>query len=764
MSTAPLPAGTPIDLTTCDREPIHVPGAIQPHGVLLALSEPDLVVRHASTNTAELLGVDAHGLIGTALASSPHVPDGAALAARLATLQDRGAGPIVVGWVGGDGTTLALDAFAHRHDGLLLLELLPTDAATDAGADRYAGVREALRRMAGVSSVVELAQRIAGEVRTLTGFDRVMVYRFDRDWSGHVIAEEKREDLESYLDLHYPASDIPVQARLLYTTNWVRAIPHILYEPAAIVPVLREDGEAAGRPVDLSHAVLRSVSPMHVEYLSNMGIDATLTISLMDGPKLWGLIACHHYGRKELPWPLRAAAEFLGEVVSLHLSTTQDSEEHAERARIRGVQQDLVALLSEPDAFPGALVGEQRLLEVVGASGAIVQVGGERVLLGDTPPGDRVDALLRHVRAVAAEGDGGLVETSSLPLDAPEFEDLKDVASGVVAAPVSVDRRDWIVWLRPEFVRTVSWGGDPTKPVEQSPDGMKLQPRRSFALWRETVRRTSEPWTAAQLEAAEELRTTIVGVVVRRAEDLARLNLELSRSNAELDQFAYIASHDLKEPLRGLTNYVTYLTEDHLQDLDDEGRERVATIMRLAYRMEDLIDTLLHYSRVGRVDLAVADVDLGELLQATLDLHRAALDDGGIEVRVPAALPTIRCDTVRVRELLNNLVSNAIKYQDPGKDEHWIEITCEERVPPEAEDPERVFLVRDNGIGIREKHLKTIFRIFKRLHARDRFGGGTGSGLTLAEKIVERHHGRIWAESNYGEGTTMCFTLKDPQA
>ncbi|MFA9272303.1 MAG: ATP-binding protein, partial [Baekduiaceae bacterium] len=332
------------------------------------------------------------------------------------------------------------------------------------------------------------------------------------------------------------------------------------------------------------------------------------------------------------------------------------------------------------------------------------------------------------------------------------------------AAPVSVDRRDWIVWLRPEVVRTVSWGGDPTKPVEQSPDGMKLQPRRSFALWRETVRLSAQPWTEAELQAAEELRATIVGVVVRRAEDLAALNLELARSNAALAQFAYTASHDLKEPLRGLTNYVHYLTEDHLEQLGEEGRERIATIMRLAHRMEDLIDTLLHYSRVGRVDLAVATVDMGDLLRETLDIHEAALVAAGVEVRVPAPLPTVRCDTVRVRELLNNLVSNAIKYQDPAKDEHWIEITHEERVPRGETYPEPTFVVRDNGIGIREKHLETIFRIFKRLHAQNRFGGGTGSGLTLAEKIVQRHHGRIWAESVYGEGTSMCFTLKDPDA
>ncbi|MTD45321.1 GAF domain-containing protein [Conexibacter sp. W3-3-2] len=756
MSLQPLPAGTPVDLTTCDREPIHVPGAIQPHGVLLVLDEPDLVIRHASANAAELLGVPVPQLLGTPLPQAAGVPDAAALARELTGLQDRGAGPIAVGWIGGDGDTRRLDAFAHRHDGLLLLELVP--AGDRAGHDdRYAGVREVLRRLAGVTGVVELADRVAQEVRAMTGFDRVMVYRFAPDWSGHVIAEHRRADLESFLDLHYPASDIPVQARELYRTNWVRAILDIRYEPAVLEPPLRSD---TGAPVDLSHAVLRSVSPMHLEYLANMDVRATLTISLMDGSRLWGLIACHHGDRKELPWPLRAAAEFLGEVVSLHLSTTQDSEEHAERARIRGVQRELVDRLSEPEAFPSALVGDERLLDVVGATGAIVQVGDERVLLGRTPPPERVDALLRHVRR--SDDGSPLLVTATLPRDEPSFDDVRDVAAGVLGAPVSVDRRDWILWLRPEVVRTVSWGGDPTKPVEQSPDGMRLQPRRSFALWRETVDRSAQPWTAAELQAAEELRSTIVGVVVRRAEDLAALNLELERSNAELDQFAFIASHDLKEPLRGLTNYVHYLTEDHLADLDEAGRDQVATIMRLAGRMEDLIDTLLHYSRVGRIDLAVSDTDMGDVLAQTLAIHEGSLR--GIEVRVPRPLPTVRCDAVRVRELLNNLVSNAIKYQDPDKDEHWIEVTHEPRTPPGAGVPEPAFVVRDNGIGIREKHLETIFRIFKRLHARDRFGGGTGAGLTLAEKIVQRHHGRIWAESVHGEGTEMCFTLKDPDA
>ena len=252
-----------------------------------------------------------------------------------------------------------------------------------------------------------------------------------------------------------------------------------------------------------------------------------------------------------------------------------------------------------------------------------------------------------------------------------------------------------------------------------------------------------------------------------RTRELERRNEELHQSNKDLDDFAYIASHDLKEPLRGIHNFSSFLIEDYADKLDDEGRSKLETLMRLTRRMETLIDSLLQFSRLGRVDLAIDQVDLNEIVAEVLESLAISLQESSTQVRIPKRLPTVRADRARVGEIFYNLVVNAVKYND--KPEKWIEIGAlikegteegTEEDTQEAGQPP-VFYVRDNGIGIAEKHHDSVFRIFKRLHGRDKFGGGTGAGLTIAKKIVERHHGRIWLESSAGEGTTFYFTLEE---
>src|SRR5215210_499911 len=248
----------------------------------------------------------------------------------------------------------------------------------------------------------------------------------------------------------------------------------------------------------------------------------------------------------------------------------------------------------------------------------------------------------------------------------------------------------------------------------------------------------------------------------QRAErELERRNAELHQSNKELDDFAYIASHDLKEPLRGIHNFSNFLIEDYSDKLDDEGRSKLETLMRLTRRMETLIDSLLHFSRLGRVDLAIDRVDLNDIVAEVAESLAITLKETGVELRVPRPLPTVLCDRARVGEIFYNLVVNGIKYND--KPEKWVEIgVVESSGGPRAKtrDTPPVFYVRDNGIGIPEKHHDAVFRIFKRLHGRDKFGGGTGAGLTIVKKIVERHNGRIWVDSTVGEGTAIHFTLK----
>lgn len=295
-----------------------------------------------------------------------------------------------------------------------------------------------------------------------------------------------------------------------------------------------------------------------------------------------------------------------------------------------------------------------------------------------------------------------------------------------------------------------------------------MSPRKSFDKWQETVRLKSLPWKSCEVEAALELRSSIISVVLRKADELAQVNKELFRSNVELDSFAYIASHDLKEPLRGIYNYSSFLIEDYGQSLDSEGVDKLNTLMRLTHRMEDLINSLLHYSRLGRAELQVHSVDLNQLVTGVLDVLRVSERDKQVQFNIPRPLPTVNCDRTQVSELFTNLISNGIKYnQKPEKIIEIGYITPQEN-PKIIKTPENlpnsdlpiVFYVRDNGIGIRKKHLESIFRIFKRLHGQNKYGGGTGAGLTIAKKIVERHGGEIWVESIYREGSTFYFTLQ----
>jgi light-regulated signal transduction histidine kinase (bacteriophytochrome) len=575
-----------------------------------------------------------------------------------------------------------------------------------------------------------------------------MVYQFDREGAGSVIAEDT--ELEPpYLGLHYPPSDIPKQARQLYTLNWLRLIPDANYQPAAIIPA---NNPVTNQPLDLSLSVLRSASPIHLEYLHNMGVTASMSISLIQGQTLWGLIACHHSSPKYVPYNTRTACEFIGQVMSAELANKEASEDMDYKMQLKSLQTQFVEALSRAEYFLDGMVQlKSQLLNLVSATGAAICSGNQCIRVGEVPSEEDVRALLDWIKPHLHQN---LFETRSLSKHYPAAKSFEAIASGVVALEISRVHHNYILWFRPEVIQTVNWGGNPNKPVEVLADGsLRMSPRQSFALWQETVRGCSLPWKSCEIEAVIELRSSLVGIVLRQADELALMNFELQRSNEELDSFAYIASHDLKEPLRGIHNYANFLMEDYGETLNDDGVAKLQTLVRLTQRMENLIESLLHFSRLGRAELMRKTVNLDELVQQAIATLTIARSQSEVEFRIRQPLPSIPCDRAQVNELFTNLIGNAIKYND--KAQKWIEIGF--LTPSPLQPP--TFYVRDNGIGIPHKHLDKIFQIFRRLHGRDDFGGGTGAGLTIARKIVERHGGRIWVESTPGRGSTFYFTL-----
>ncbi|MDB9375028.1 sensor histidine kinase [Nodularia sphaerocarpa] len=737
------------DLSNCNKEPIHIPGLIQPHGVLFVLKEPDLTILQVSDNTLNLLGLPPEELLNKILSNFLELDQINLLRNSLNQDDSLIVNPIEL-TIKLDNKPIYFDAILHRSDGNLILELEPTTLEKTNGFFQfYHLVKVAMTKLQSASSLAEISEIIVKKVKKITGFDRVMLYRFDEDWHGTVIAEEKPEYLAPYLGLHYPASDIPTQARKLYIQNWLRLIPNLDYQPAAILPT---NNPVTEKPLDLSRSVLRSVSPLHVEYMHNMGVSASMSISIIKNGNLWGLIACHHQSPKYIPYEIRHACEFLGQIASLEMAAKEDSEDVEYKMQVKSCHSKLVEYMSLEDNFIDGLINNQpNLLNLVNAEGAAVCYHGDYFTVGKTPKKKDIEDLVVWMHQNHQEE---VFYTDSLSQVYPQAEKLRDVASGLMAISISKSQKNYVLWFRPEVVQTVDWGGNPNKPVEVKQNGsIHLSPRKSFELWQETVLLKSLPWKSYQVNAALELRSAIIGMVLRKADELAQLNIELERSNNELDAFAYIASHDLKEPLRGIHNYSNFLIEDYGEIINEEGKNKLKTLIRLTQRMEDLIDSLLHFSRLGRVDLSMQETDLNSIVNRSLDLLSARVDDMKVDIQIPRPLPTVYCDRIQLGEVFNNLIANAIKYND--KAEKCIEIGYIDEPPLPM-----TFYVRDNGIGIRDKHFDAIFRIFKRLHGPSKYGGGTGAGLTIAKKIVERHGGKIWVDSTYGEGSTFYFTLQ----
>jgi two-component system, chemotaxis family, sensor kinase Cph1 len=758
--TDPELASSDLSLTNCDREPIHISNAIQAHGVMLVFSEADTIISQVSQNSQAFLGKKPVQLLGNPLSILMR-PEQIAMIRDCLNGEFENVNPLsFVLSVSGNPQTFA--GIVHRTDGVVVLELEPvTSQPTVSFFDFYKFVKSPIDRIKSTQNLTELSQQTVTEIRALTGFDRVMLYRFDPDGSGHVIAENKSEDAESFLGLHYPATDIPKQAKELYRLNLLRIIPDAKYAPVLLEPALNQ---ITGKPLDLSLSALRSVSPVHNEYLANMGVRASMSISILRDRQLWGLIACHHPSPKQISYEICTICEFLGEVISLELGSKTDAEDWEYKLNLQTVHGKFVNTMTNCKTLRDGLVqNPQNTIDLLGAEGFIFVEHSQITSFGHTPPEATIASLVTWIDLQV--GEDAIYSTTTLVTDYPEFLPYKDVASGLFALRVSRSQPTYLLWFKPEVIQTIDWGGKQQQPTELEPDGSRrITPRKSFELWKETVQLKSLPWKAYEIDAALELRSRIIGIVLQKADELALINAELERSNIELDSFAYVASHDLKEPLRGIHNYSTFLIEDYGDKLGADGTHKLDTLIRLTQRMEDLINSLLHYSRCGRAELLFQPVDLSKLIKNvinTIEISRP----GPVEFQIPRPLPIFECDQTHITELFTNLISNAIEYNDRARKIIEIGYIIPEEIDQElsksldVNSTKIVFFVKDNGIGIRAKHLETIFKIFKRLHPANKYGSGTGAGLTIAKKIVERHGGKITVASILGEGSTFYFTL-----
>jgi light-regulated signal transduction histidine kinase (bacteriophytochrome) len=618
-STAAHPAFGQADLTNCERELIHLAGSIQPHGLLLALRQPAGRVVQASANVAVWLGRPAAELLGMRLADLPGDLDACVHEAMRSA--EPGAPQPLRCRLGAGVAPARFEGAVHAVEpGLWVIELEPVQPPADAVAPvalpRQLVERQlalAVQRCSEAASLPALADAVVKSVRELVGYDRVMVYRFDPDGHGQIVAEARDARLEPLLGHRYPASDIPQRARELYLRNRVRVLVDVDYQPAPLEPRLLAgpDGGDA-HELDMSMCYLRSMSPLHLQYLRNMGVTATLVVSLVREGQLWGLIACHHYRPRNLRYALRAACELLGEVVATRIAAIENYALAQVAIQVRRLQQRLVeATSTEGDWRLALLRNPGTLLRPLDATGAALFHNGEVLTCGETPSTPELRALLQWVAAQPpAAAHGVAFATASIGRAEPTLASLTPTACGVLAVRLSLEPPEYLMWLRKEQLQTVTWAGDPSKPVISN-DPLTLSPRRSFAAWSEIVRGTALPWTAGELAMAGALGDALIDIIVQvNAVRLLIAGHQLAQVRATIagskEAVAVVGTADR-------TFYANEALHALLQGPRCDDVEALIAAFAVPAAARAMIDGVCHERRSWRGELALAHAGSGAL-------------------------------------------------------------------------------------------------------------------------------------------------------
>ncbi|MGY2290676.1 ATP-binding protein [Pseudomonas sp. SDO528_S397] len=729
-------------LANCADEPIRFPGAIQPHGVLMTLAGADLQVQQVSANVGELFGSPVESWLGQPLIRL--LGEGPVKAIQAMVEQDNffDAAPLYVSFNGAE-----FEALLHRHQDVLVLEFEPRLKAFTPKVlnGRTSDLSKMLHRLQSAKTLQALYETSVNEIQAMTGYDRVLIYRFEDEGHGQVIAEASAPSMELFNGLFFPASDIPEQARELYRTNWLRIIPNAAYEPVPLVPKLRPD---TGQPLDLSFATLRSVSPIHCQYMQNMGVLSSMSISLMKGDKLWGLISCGNRQPLQVPNDLRIACQTIGQVLSLQISAM----EALELSQQRDEKLDALALLkhamqaSTENVFDGLAQRPQLLMELTQAGGVAIIEDKQLHRYGDCPEPAQIRALHKWLQ----EGGQAVFASHNLASVYPPAADYQQVASGLLAMSLPKPVDNGVLWFRPEVKENISWSGDPSKPLnlEKSDTGLRLRPRTSFEIWKVEMAGISTKWSHGDRFAADDLRRSAL------ENDLARQVLREQQAVRARDELVAVVSHDLRNPMTVISMLCGMMQKAFSSDGPHTSRRissAIDTMQQAAGRMNVLLEDLLDTSKIeaGRYTVKPVPLDVGQIFEEAYSLLAPLAMEKGIDLSFNAEPGLhIQADPERLFQVLSNLIGNAIKFTPRQGNIGISAMTNGEEI---------VFCVRDSGEGIAPDQLPHVFDRY--WTQTENNPTGSGLGLYITQGIVQAHGGRIEAQSELGRGSEFRFTV-----
>ena len=741
-------------MLNCESEPIHIPGSIQSHGFLLAVTEDNFTVAFCSENCYKFLGKTHIDLLGNNLDTVFNKADIENIQQQFKEFSNDPLRPFVINY-----NDKSFHVTAHKSNEVIVLEFeLFSEEKTNL-PDLLIQMKRFAYYTERADNLQSLCQDIADETRIITGYDRVMIYRFDKEYNGEVFAESKNEDLKPFLNLHYPHTDIPAQARELYLRNLIRMKVDVGYTP---VPLYTIDGMLKENTnLDLSMAILRSVSSMHLEYLKNMHVGATFVISLIHNNKLWGLISCHHYTAKHIPYYTRLAAHLQGIFLSSQIDVRQTADEFELTKETHQKLVDLQELLINNENILTQKSTLLKLQQLLNADAVIINYNNEYYTEGELPGLEQIKDLLDWLKK---ENGTQNFNTHTLHKHYADAVSFADTISGVVYLPLGDNNKNCIVWTRGEVQKNIDWAGNPSKGIQTNVVNLMLSPRKSFEIWKQAVKYTSVEWKNPELDEAKVIASSIqhqlhLADLKFEEKRYLSLNEKLQKANDELANMNWISTHDLKEPLRKIQLYGSIILEKDGARIPDTVKANILRMQKSAGKMQALIEDLLTYSKVVNEDRQLDPTDLNVIIQNILLDYKENIDEKNISIKFHN-LPTVDGVHFQVRQLFLNLISNSIKFTrsevTPSINILSEMVTCEKLAWASQKTFKSYYKISviDNGIGFNTAYKEKVFKIFQRLHSSTEFMG-TGIGLSICKKIAELHGGNIEAHGVEGEGATF---------
>lgn len=747
-----------INLQNCESEPIHIPGCIQEHGFLLGVHSTSFHITYCSANIAGFTGYSPETVLGAFFRDVFTAEQEGQLHTFVNDPRHDQSQPLVFTLNG-----IEYNTQPHLSGFIIILEFEPFPDGSLALPDLYRQTQKLVTYLQNAQNLRQLSHSIATETRAITGYDRVMIYRFDKDYNGEVFAESKREDLLPLLGHNYPHTDIPAQARELYLKNMLRMIADVDYTP---VPLLTRTPDASHASLDLSRSILRSVSPIHIEYLKNMGVKATLTISLIQDERLWGMISCHHYSPLNIPHYTRMAALLQGYFFTSQIKVRELADQYEESRKINDCMQPLLAALSAENDFILHHYNNPLLYTCIHAGGVAIQHNHQLYSSGLVPDEAAIRQLAGWLKTYAPEGR---FVTDRLIEMYPAAEQLNHVAAGIIYQELSPGAGSFVIWFRAEMVKAINWAGNPSKGVVMDSNGARLSPRKSFELWKEEVKFQSMDWTRPERDAAAQLAYSLQKHVylsrIRQEEERYRqLALQLQAANAELENFNWISAHDLKEPLRKIQVFAsrTFYGEASLEVYKDS----LLRIQNSAHRIQLLLDSMLSFAGMRSSGEVRETVSIQQLLQHSLNKFAGQIAETDATIILSEALPELHVIPRQAEQLFTHLISNALKFRRPGVNpqlviHYYLDYAPEQEQSGSCSTSRQYHTLSfsDNGTGFDNRFAETIFRIFQILNRTQDYTN-VGIGLAICKKIMDNHEGFITASSREGEGSV--FTVYFP--